>query len=94
MKAEPGLWASLDMNCYAGGRSTIDGVELENLQRNSRLGATIVYPFGGGHAIKAGYSAGALAGLDKTFQIFQISYPRLRQESDGLLARIFHEFVR
>jgi hypothetical protein len=66
------------MNYHAGGRSTIDGVELENLQRNSRLGATIVNPFGGGHAIKAGYSAGALADSDKTFQLFHISYPRLR----------------
>jgi hypothetical protein len=74
---KPGLWASLDMNYYTGGRSTVDGIELVDLQRNIKLGATIVYPFGGGHAIKLGYSHGSLADSVKTFQHFQISYLRL-----------------
>ena len=74
---KPGLWASLDMNYYTGGRSTIDGVKLENLKRNSKVGATIVYPFGGGQAIKVGYSSGSLTDSDRAFQVFLVSYQRL-----------------
>ena len=41
---KPGFWASLDLNYYTGGQSTIGGVEVADLQRNSRLGGTVVVP--------------------------------------------------
>lgn len=74
---KPGLWASLDMNYYTGGRSTVDGVKLDYLKRNSKVGATVVYPFGGEHAIKVGYSIGSPTNSDEDFQLFLISYQRL-----------------
>lgn len=74
---KPGLWASLDINFYRGGQGTLDGVKLDNLERNAKVGATVVYPFGGRHAIKVGYSSGSLTDLDERFRLFLISYQRL-----------------
>ena len=54
----PGFWASLDVNYYRGGKTTLEGVASENLQRNSRAGATLVVPLGRGAAVKLSYSAG------------------------------------
>jgi hypothetical protein len=54
----PGLWGSLDANFFRGGRSTIDGQPADDRQRNSRIGGTLVFPFGGRHAVKLGYSTG------------------------------------
>ncbi len=41
---KPGFWAALDLNFFAGGRSTVGGKLSADLQRNSRIGGTIVYP--------------------------------------------------
>jgi len=46
------LWTSLDLNFYSGGRTSVDGNESDTLQRNSRIGATVVMPFAGTHALK------------------------------------------
>jgi hypothetical protein len=69
-----GFWASLDANYYKGGRSTIGGKRLDDLQRDSKVGATVVYPFSKGKAVKLGYSYGSLNNSDEAFSIFQISY--------------------
>ena len=52
----PGFWASLETTYFKGGRQTIRGDRLADAQNNARIGATIVMPFGGRHAIKAGFS--------------------------------------
>jgi hypothetical protein len=58
-RIRPGLWASLDFNWFTGGQQTIGGEEREDLQQNARIGATLVVPFLGRHALKFGYSAAA-----------------------------------
>jgi hypothetical protein len=55
----PRLWASLDANFWAGGTSKIDGVQRNDQQRNSRLGATVSIPAGPHQSFKFSYSAGA-----------------------------------
>jgi len=70
----PGFWASLDFNYYTGGRSTIGGIQLGDLQRNSRLGGTVVVPFRGRHAIKAGYSTGVVTGSGGDYNMLLVSY--------------------
>ena len=65
---------SLDANYYKGGRSTIDGSRLNDLQRDSKIGATVVYRFSKGKAVKLGYTNGSLNDSDEAFNIFQISY--------------------
>ncbi len=69
-----GFWASLDANFYVGGRTIVSGNEQANLQRNSRLGATVVYPFKGRHAIRSSFSTGVVAESGGDFEIFTLSY--------------------
>jgi len=73
----PGLWASLDMNYYEGGRSTIGGRQLDDLQRDSKIGGTLVFPFARRHAVKLGYSKGSINDSDEDFDVFLISYQRV-----------------
>jgi hypothetical protein len=74
---KPGFWASLDANYFAGGRQTIGGDELDDLQSNRRLGATLVMPFAGRNAIKFGFSAGTRTRYGNDFRQFIVSYQRV-----------------
>lgn len=73
----PGFWASLDLNGYRGGQSTVGGRRLNDLQRDSKLGATLVFPIAHKHAIKVAYSAGSINDSDEDFDVYQVSYQRL-----------------
>lgn len=73
----PGFWASLDWNAYKGGRSHIDGQRLDDLQRDSKLGATLVFPLARKQAIKVSYANGSINDSDESFEIFTLSYQRL-----------------
>jgi len=70
----PGFWASLDTNYFVGGRQTIGGDELGDVLHNARVGAMIVVPFAGRHAIKAGYFIGARTSFGNDFDQFLITY--------------------
>lgn len=70
----PGFWAALDLNYYTGGHSTIGGETRPDLQRNSRLGATVAVPLGGGHAIKMSYSTGVVTKSGGDFEMFLVNY--------------------
>ena len=65
------------MNYYTGGRSTIGGEPIADLQRNSRLGGTLVVPFHGRHAFKVGYSAGVVTESGGDYNMLLLSYSRL-----------------
>jgi len=71
---KPGFWASLDANYYTGGRQTIGGDRLRDVQRNGRIGATLVVPFAGRHAIKIGYATGSVTNYGTDFDQFFLSY--------------------
>ena len=71
------VWASLDLTYYTGGRSTIGGQRLEDLQRDSKVGANVVFPFASRHALKFGYSFGSLNDSDESFTTFLMSYQRV-----------------
>jgi hypothetical protein len=70
----PGLWASLDLNYYLGGHSTLDGVRNADLQRNSRAGLSFAYPFKGKHAIKIGFSEGIVTESGGDFRTLTFNY--------------------
>jgi hypothetical protein len=55
----PGLWAAVDGVYYLGGRTTINGVERDTMQRSVRLGSTIALPFNRYHSVKLSGSVGA-----------------------------------
>jgi hypothetical protein len=65
---QPLMWIALDCTYYTGGNSSIDGVEMNDRQSNSRIGATLVLPVGKRHSIKFAYSTGAIirSGADFT----------------------------
>jgi Putative MetA-pathway of phenol degradation len=73
----PGFWASLDANFYRGGRSKVEDIRLDDLQRDAKVGLTLVFPFAPGHAFKLGYSLGSLNDSDEDFDVFQVAYSRL-----------------
>lgn len=69
-----GVWASLDANFYTGGRTRIGGELNADLQRNSRVGATVVLPFRGRHALKGSFSTGAVTESGGDFEMVTIGY--------------------
>jgi hypothetical protein len=70
----PGFWASLDLTHFTGGRHIVGGDQLEDTQRNSKIGATVVVPFRGRHAIKVGYSRGVVTEFGEDFRQLLLSY--------------------
>lgn len=70
----PGFWASLETTYFRGGRQTIGGDRLVDLQNNARIGATIVMPFGGRHAIKAGLSTNLTTSFGNDFNQILVTY--------------------
>lgn len=74
---KPGFWASIDTNFFFGGRQTIDGRELIDVQKNSRLGGTVVVPFKGRNAVKIGYATGLFTEFGTDFDQILVSYQRL-----------------
>ena len=70
----PGFWLSLDANFYVGGKTQIDDLEAVNLQRNSRVGITGVFPIKPGHALRGSFSIGAITETGNDFEIFSLAY--------------------
>jgi hypothetical protein len=56
----PGFWAAFDFTYYTGGQSTVNGVEMNDRQDNSRFGGTMVIPVGKLSSLKFAYSTGAV----------------------------------
>jgi hypothetical protein len=53
-----GIWGALDGTYYTGGRTTVDGVEGDDLQRNARVGATLALPVNRNNSVKLYASTG------------------------------------
>jgi hypothetical protein len=53
-----GIWAALDGTYYWGGHTTLEGVEGNDLQKNSRLGFTFALPVNIHHTFKFNVSTG------------------------------------
>ena len=76
-RLKPGFWASLDVTYFTGGRQTIGGNRLADTQDNVKLGGTVVVPFLGPNAIKAGYSASVVTKYGNDFHQFLLAYQRV-----------------
>ncbi|MBN7798341.1 transporter [Parahaliea mediterranea] len=73
----PGFWLSLDANYYHGGRGSLDGRRLNDLQRDSKFGATLVYPVADKQAVKLSYASGSVNDSNEEFDIYTLSYQLL-----------------
>jgi outer membrane putative beta-barrel porin/alpha-amylase len=73
----PRLWAAFDANYYTGGRTNVNGVAGHDLQRNSRLGATISIPAIRRQSLKFSVSRGAVTTIGGDFLSFGVAYQYL-----------------
>lgn len=64
------LWAAFDATWYSGGTSTVNGTQKADLQRNSRLGATLSLPVGRQQSIRFSGSTGATTRVGADFHTF------------------------
>ena len=64
-----GIWAAVDGTYYWGGSTTIDGVEGNNLQKNTRLGCTLALPVSLHQSLKLYYSTGVSTRTGSDFDL-------------------------
>jgi hypothetical protein len=57
----PRMWLAMGGTYYRGGQTTVDGIEKDDRQSNSRLGATFSYPITNRHSLKAVWARGVTA---------------------------------
>jgi hypothetical protein len=72
----PRLVLSANANIYTGGRTTVNGRHNLDLQRNSRVGLTVVTPLPRGHALRAAISSGAYTTIGADFTSVSVSWQR------------------
>lgn len=63
-----------DLTYFTGGRQTIGGDRLSDVQKNLKIGGTLVVPFRVRYAIKFGYANGAVTRRGNDFNQFLLSY--------------------
>ena len=70
-----GLWASLDGNFWAGGVTSVAGIENPlTKQNNSRLGGTVAIPITSHQSLKFGYSNGTYIRFGGNYQNVSIAW--------------------
>lgn len=70
----PRIWLALNANYFTGGKSSIDGVDKNDLQKNSRVGLTLSLPAGRGRSVKIAAHTGAITSIGADFDIASITY--------------------
>jgi len=71
---DSGVWASLDATYFAGGRTTLDGVRGDDLQKNWRLGATLALPVDIHNSIKFFASSGVSARTGNNYDLIGVAW--------------------
>lgn len=64
---KPRFWLAFDATWYSGGVTAIDGTDKGNLQRNSRIGATMSLPITREQSLKFAVSKGATTRIGSDF---------------------------
>jgi hypothetical protein len=67
-----GIWAAIDGTYYWGGSATLDGVEGNDLQKNTRLGCTLALPLSLHHSFKLYCSTGVSTRTGSDFDLIGI----------------------
>jgi hypothetical protein len=68
------LWMAFDATWYSGGTTNVNGARNADLQRNSRVGATVSLPVGRQQSIKLSGSTGATTRIGADFQTFAAAW--------------------
>jgi hypothetical protein len=69
-----GLWAAIDGNFWRGGQTTVNGAVNDDLQRNSRIGATVSMRLGRSQSLRIAASRGAFTRIGGDFSSIGVSY--------------------
>lgn len=69
-----GNWVAGDAVYYTGGRTTVDGVPGENLQKNTRFGVTYAHAIDRHHSLKLYASTGVFTRTGSDFDTFGIAW--------------------
>ena len=69
-----GVWAALSGTYDYGGRTTIDGVRSDDLERNLRLGATLAFPVNRNNSIKLFASASLRTSSGSDYELAGIAW--------------------
>jgi hypothetical protein len=70
-------WAAFNGTWYTGGRTNLDGTDKLDLQRSTRLGATLSLPLTARQSIKVSYSAGATTRIGGDFRTIGVSWQKV-----------------
>jgi hypothetical protein len=65
---KPRLWASLDGTFWIGGRTSLNGKDNADYQRDSRVGVTVAIPLDRHQSLKFSYSRGAYVTIGGDYQ--------------------------
>ena len=68
------MWAAFDATFYVGGRSTVDGIENNDRQSNTRVGTTVTCPVGRRHSVTLAVSRGAIVRYGADFSTFSVGW--------------------
>ena len=69
-----GLWLALDGNYYAGGQTSVDGLDKQDRQKSSRDGLTLSIPLKHRHSLRLLSHTGAYTRIGADFDIGTILY--------------------
>lgn len=67
-----GIWAALNGTYYWGGSTTVDGVEGNDLQKNSRFGFTFALPLSTHNSLKLNFSTGVSTRTGSDFNVIGV----------------------
>jgi hypothetical protein len=70
----PTLWAALDATYYTGGRTSVNGALNNDLQENSRWGATLAQTLDKNNSLKVYFSSGVTARTGTNFNAVGIAW--------------------
>jgi hypothetical protein len=72
--ARSGIWGSLDVTYFAGGRTTLNGTLQNDLQQNWRIGGTLAFPVDVRDSVKLYASKGVSARTGNSFDLLGIAW--------------------
>ena len=72
--ASSGIWGSLDATYFAGGRTTLNGEQSNDLQQNWRLGGTLAFPVDVRNSVKFYVSSGVSARTGNNYDLLGVAW--------------------
>jgi hypothetical protein len=71
---KPGIWLAVSGGTSGLGETIVNGVEQDDLQRNSRYGAAFAYRINKNHALKIAFTSGISTRYGSDFNTFLLAY--------------------